>query len=97
MKKLQVFELSYFIGKSHYEEDVTQNYLVFQPLYKYFTFITGTLYYILSWKSKALSDESIEPPSTSYNGLAPALRYYGTKTSKISWNLFKTSKSFIHS
>ena len=26
-------ELSYFIGKSHFDEDGTQNYLVFQPMY----------------------------------------------------------------
>ena len=30
--KLKIFDLSYFIGKSHFEEDVTQNYLVFQPI-----------------------------------------------------------------
>ena len=30
-KKLKTFDLSYFIGKSHFEEDGTQNYLVFQP------------------------------------------------------------------
>ena len=36
LKKLKAFDLSYFIGKSHFEEDGTQNYLVFQPLNKYF-------------------------------------------------------------
>ena len=30
-KKLKTFDSSYFIGKSHFEEDGTQNYLVFQP------------------------------------------------------------------
>ena len=30
MKKLKTFDSSYFIGKSHFEEDGTQNYLVFQ-------------------------------------------------------------------
>ena len=29
-KKLKTIDLSYFIGKSHFEEDVTYNYLVFQ-------------------------------------------------------------------
>ena len=28
-KKVQTFDLSYFIGKSHFEENGTQNYLVF--------------------------------------------------------------------
>ena len=34
LNKLKIFYLSYFIGKSHFEEDSTQNYLVFQPLNK---------------------------------------------------------------
>ena len=41
LKKLITFELSYFIGKSYFEEDGTQNYLVFQPMYRYFKIITG--------------------------------------------------------
>ena len=32
LKKLKTFDSSYFIGKSHFEEDGVQNYLVFQPL-----------------------------------------------------------------
>ena len=32
LKKLKTFDSSYFISKSHFEEDVTQNYLVFQPI-----------------------------------------------------------------
>ena len=40
-KKLKTFGLSYFIGKSRFEEDAMQNYLVFQPLKKYFTLITN--------------------------------------------------------
>ena len=32
LKKRKTFDYSYFIGKSHSEEDGTQNYLVFQPL-----------------------------------------------------------------
>ena len=31
-KKLKTFDSSYFRGKSHFEEDGTQNYLVFQPI-----------------------------------------------------------------
>ena len=36
LNKLKIFDSSYFIGKSHFEEDGTQNYLVFQPIHKYF-------------------------------------------------------------
>ena len=35
--------------------------------------------YILSWKSKGLSSESIKPSTTSDNSLAPSLNYYGPK------------------
>ena len=78
MNKLKTFDLSYFIGKSHFEEDGTQNYLVFQPMYRYFKMITNTET-ISSWKSKGLSNESIKPPTTSDNSLAPSLNYYGNK------------------
>ena len=79
MKKLKTFDLSYFIGKSHFEEDVTQNRLVFQPINKYFKVIANSDY-VSSWKSKGLSAESIKPPTTSDNSLTSALSYYGTKT-----------------
>ena len=44
LNKLKTFESDYFIGKSHFEEDGTQNYLVFQQLNKYFKVITNTDY-----------------------------------------------------
>ena len=37
LKKLKTFDLSYFIGKSHFDENDAQNYLLFQPILKYFT------------------------------------------------------------
>ena len=44
LNKLKTFDSGYFIGKSHFEEDGTQNYLVFQPMYRYFKMITYTDY-----------------------------------------------------
>ena len=41
LKKLKPFDSSYFIGKSHFEEDGTQNYLVFQPINRYFKAIAN--------------------------------------------------------
>ena len=41
LKKLQKFDSSYFRGKSYFEEDGTQNYLVFQPKYRYFKRVSG--------------------------------------------------------
>ena len=52
LKNLKMFDSSYFRGKNYFENDGTQNYLVFQPMNKYFE-ITPTTNTILSWKSKA--------------------------------------------
>ena len=57
-KKLKTFDSSFFRGKSHFEEDGTQNYLVFQLINRYFKVIVNARY-ISSWKSKGLSDETI--------------------------------------
>ena len=97
MSKLKTFDSSYFIGKSHFEEDGTQNYLVFQPINKYFKVITNTDC-ISSWISKGLSAESIKSPATSDNSLIPALSYYGTKTRvKFTGSCLKQSKiSYTH-
>ena len=79
MKKLKYFDSSYFIGKSHFQEDGTQNYLVFQSLNKHFKVIANTDY-VSSWKSRGLSAKTIKPPTTSDNSLNPALSYSGTTT-----------------
>ena len=68
LKKLETFDLSYFIGKSHVDEDGTQNYLVFQRLNKYFKVITNRLS-ILSWHSEGLYTETIDPSTTSLSPL----------------------------
>ena len=49
LNKLKTFDSSYFIDKSHFEEDCVQNYLVFQPIIRHYKVITKTNY-ILSWK-----------------------------------------------
>ena len=92
LNKLKTFDSSYFIDKSHFEEDGTQNYLVFQRLNKYFKVIFNTDY-VSSWKSKGLSSETIKPPTTSDNILTPALSYYGTKaTVKFTGSCLKKPK-----
>ena len=70
LEKLHTFDSIYFRGESHFENDGTQNYLVFQRPYKYFKSVSNTNNNILSWKSEGLFDESIKPPSTSNNILA---------------------------
>ena len=82
MKKLKTFASSYFIGNSHFEEDGTQNYLVFQSMYRYFKRVSDVDIgnYIYFWTSKGLPDENITGPTTSDYELNPELSYFGTKT-----------------
>ena len=80
-KKLKTFDSSYFRGKSHFEEDGAQYYLVFQPMYRYFKIIAGVsngshVYYR---KSKRLSDKEINSIKTSNYSVIPYLDYYGSK------------------
>ena len=77
-KKLKTLDSSYFRGKSHFEEDDTPNYLVLQPINRYFKVIATTKY-ILSWKSKGLYDETIKPLATSDNSLSPLTDYLDKK------------------
>ena len=75
LNKLKCFDSNYIIGKSHFDKDGTQSYLVFQPIVRYFKIITNTDY-VSSWKSEGLSAETIKPPTTSDNSLTPTLNYY---------------------
>ena len=90
LNQLKTFNSGYFIGKSHFEEDGTQNYLLFQPMSKYFKLMTNTSY-ILSWQSKGLSNENIDSSTTN---LSPLIDYVGNKIRSliIYWKLFKTVK-----
>ena len=81
LKKLKTFDLSYFKDKYDFEEDGTQNYLVFQPMYRYFKRIAGvgSGNYIYFWKSKGLSDERISSITACNYSITPKLSYYGSK------------------
>ena len=89
--------MSYFIGKGHFEDDGTQNYLVFQQLNKYFKIIANKKY-ISSWQSKGLSDQTIKSPATSDNSLTPLIDYYGAKRRvRFTGNCLKQPKnSYTH-
>ena len=82
LEKLKTFDAAYFRGKSHFEEDGTQNYLVFQPMPRYFKKITGvgSGNYIYFWKSKGLSDERLDVNTASNYSITPELSFYRTKT-----------------
>ena len=75
--------MSYYCGKQCFDEGSgKQNYLVLLPLRKYFKLnsVVDAADYVLSWKSKGLSNESIKPPTTTNSSVTPELNYYGNKT-----------------
>ena len=94
LKKLKTFDLSYFKDKSHFEEDGTQNYWLFQPVYRYLKLIANTKD-ISEWKSKGLSDESIKHPTTSDNSLSPLIDHFGNKT-RLKFNESCLNKMNLH-
>ena len=77
VKKLETFDAAYFRGKNYFDgSDGMQNYLVFQPMYKYFrTSVKGSSTYVSSWESKGLSNEKISSITTSNYNQAPSLAY----------------------
>ena len=96
IKKLQAFDSSYFRGKNYFDEDGTQNYLVFLPISRYFRLI-ATKKYISSWKSNGLSDETVTRYATSDNSLNPWIDYYGAKIrSKFNKSCLKQSNTLTY-
>ena len=67
----------YFRDKNYFDsDDGTQNYLVSQPIYKYFnTSVKGSTTYVSSWESKALSNIKISSVITPSYNRAPSLAY----------------------
>ena len=95
MKKLKTFDLCYFIGKSHFDEDGAQKYLVFQSILKYFTLNSN---WITKWKSKGLSNESLEVFSTSDKSLTPSVNYYEDKVRlRFTGSVLQQKNSYIQS
>ena len=86
-KKLKTFDWKYFIGKNHFEEDGTQNYLVFQPMYRYFKRVSGvgSSNYIYFWKSKGLSEENMMKTLHVITNSIHNLSFFGTK-SRVEFN-----------
>ena len=72
--------------------DGSQAYLIFQLVYRYFKMVINTNY-ILSWKSKGLSAESIKLPTTSDDSLTLELSYIDYNVSvKFTGSCLKQSK-----
>ena len=48
-KKLQKFDSSLFVGQSYFSNDESQNFWIFQPIYKTFTTLSGLPNIIDDW------------------------------------------------
>ena len=81
--KLEAFDSSYFRGKSNFQNDGTQNYLVFQPIQRYF-------------KKIDTSDNSLAP-GIGYVGNKIRAKFLGSclKQDKIIFTLTKTVNILI--
>ena len=71
------------LSKSHFEDDGTQNSLLFQTvsynILLYFETVSANNSNILTWMSKGLPDESIKPPTISDKMFNPSLDFFATK------------------
>ena len=86
---MNTFDLSYFLGKSHFDEDDAQNYYIFQL--KYFSKYLKVAYvnninYILSWKSRGLNALKIESIKTNNYLLNPSMDDYDMGKIRIKFN-----------
>ena len=79
MEELETFDSVYFCGKSQFEDDGSKNWLVFQPIHRYFKTASVHDSSILSWKFNGLSDKSIKSPTKSNKILNSLLDYVDTK------------------
>ena len=87
MNKLKTFDSSYFCGKNYFDEDGTQNYYIFQPIFKYLKVAyVNNINYILSWKSRGLNDIKIESIKTNNYLLNPCTGNYDMSKIRIKFN-----------
>ena len=70
-KKIQTFDLGCFNGKSYFDDNRSQNCLIFQPISNTFMTSTGDTNTIIACKSKGLLDKSTESRFTPSNSFAP--------------------------
>ena len=100
MKKLNTFIISYLCGKNYFEKDGTQNWFVFQPKGKYLKVTyKNNIGYILSWKSKELSDLEIKSFNLLNHLLNPHIDKYDMSKIRIKFNgnfLNRFPPSIIH-
>ena len=79
-KKVEKFDAYYFRSKNYFDVDCTQNYLVFQPVYRYFERVGNK---ISSWESKGFSNEKFSSMTTTSNNKFATSLIYGNAMIKV--------------
>ena len=85
LRNLKTFDLGYFIDKSRFEEDGAQNYLVFQPIKRYFKIEKIYRYFKMENISHHLKDDLKDYLTKVLHLmlpliiLTPLIDYYGSK------------------
>ena len=86
-KKLNTYDLSYFRGKNHFDEYDTQNWFIFQPMGRYLEVAyTNSISYVLSWKSKGLTDLGINSIKRSNYLLNPYINTCDNNKIRVKFN-----------
>ena len=83
-KTKNTYDFGYFRGKNYIDEDGAQNYYIFQPIYKYLKLAhVNDISYVLSWKSKGISDIKMESIKTNNYLLNPRINLYNMRKIRI--------------
>ena len=77
--KLQTYDLHFFIDQSYFNNDGSQNYLIFQTIYKTITTFSVLTSTISEWESKGLSNEKFKPTYISNKSLSPKQLWNNSK------------------
>ena len=65
----------FFIGRSEFSDDLSENVLIFQPIFNTFTMPAGTTDTVMESESKEMSNEKTKPPITANNSFSPKLKW----------------------
>ena len=84
MKKINTFDFGYFCIKNYFDEDGAQNYYIFRPIYRCLKLAhVNDISYVLSWKSKGISDIKIESIKTKNYSLNLPINLYNMRKIRI--------------
>ena len=74
-RKIRNIWFKIFISKSYFNDDGSQNFLIFQPISKTFTMPAGVTETIIKW----LSTEKVKISATVNNSFSPKQKWHNSK------------------